>query len=387
MEIQLKPIRILHIMSGFGGGISTFIRNQAEALTDTSIIFDVATYDDCPEEFKQAIEKTGGRIYSLQNPKTKGWKEFKKSLQQPLKEHHYDVVHCHVAGYRAIAYYLVVRKYKVGKFIIHAHSTVDLSRLSKKKQYEAKINQPINRYLSHEPVGCGALAIQSIYGKVPKEQWMIIPNSVEPANFIHSDKEATKIREQVRTRWQVPEDHYLIGHIGRLEEVKNHQLTLELAQWIKNQQLPMTIVIIGTGKLKEALKEQVKEKGLESVVLFTGRLHPIANYLPALDGVILPSFVEGLPTTMIETQLVGLPAVLSDTITKEVDLELGLLTYLPLDSPISKWYDELITLIEMSKPSTRSRIEQASLKGFTNEAASSIYTQYLSGFINSYHID
>ena len=46
MEIKIKPIRILHIMSGFGGGISTFIRNQAEALTDTSIIFDVATYDE-----------------------------------------------------------------------------------------------------------------------------------------------------------------------------------------------------------------------------------------------------------------------------------------------------------------------------------------------------
>lgn len=387
MEIQIKPIRILHIMSGFGGGISTFIRNQAEALTDTSIIFDVVTYDDCPEEFKQAVEKTGGQIYTLQNPKTKGWKEFKKSLQQPLNQHHYDVVHCHVAGYRALAYYLVVRKYKVGKFIIHAHLAVDLSSLSKKKQCETRINQRINRRLSHEPVGCGALAIQSIYGPVPKEEWMIIPNSVELANFIHSDEETAKIKEQVRNQWQVPTNHYLIGHIGRLEEVKNHQLTLELAQWIKNQQLPMKLAIIGVGKLEEALKQQVKEKELESVVLFTGRLHPIADYLPALDAVILPSLVEGLPTTMIETQLVGLPAVLSDTITKEVDLELGLLTYLPLDSPISKWYEALIHLIETSKPSKNSRVEKASLKGFTNEAASSIYTQYLSGFIDSYHID
>lgn len=387
MEIQLKPIRILHIMSGFGGGISTFIRNQAEALEQTSIIFDVATYDECPEEFQEAIEHTGGQIYKLQNPKTTSWKIFKKSLQRPLEQHTYDIVHCHVAGYRAIAYYAVARQYNIGKFIIHAHSTIDFNELSRKKRIEIGFNQLVNRLLSYEPVGCGSLAIQSIYGQTSKDNWVIIPNSVDPETFIHSPKEAAMIKERIRKEWKIPQGHYLVGHIGRLEEVKNHQLTLKLARWIKKQQLPMTLAIIGTGKLEATLKEQVKQDQLEEVVFFTGRLHPIADYLPALDGVILPSFVEGLPTTMIETQLIGLPAVLSDTITSEVDLDLGLLRYLSVDAPVSKWYDALIRLIQSPCPPVEERMEKADLKGFTNDAASSIYTQYVSGFISSHTID
>ena len=41
-----KKYRVLHLMTGFGGGISAFILNKAEELVDSNIEFNVVTFDD-----------------------------------------------------------------------------------------------------------------------------------------------------------------------------------------------------------------------------------------------------------------------------------------------------------------------------------------------------
>ena len=46
---------------------------------------------------------------------------------------------------------------------------------------------------------------------------------------------------------------------------------------------------------------------------------------------VFPSLHEGLPVSLIEAQGSGLPCIISDQISKEVDLGMDLVDYAPLD--------------------------------------------------------
>ena len=94
--------------------------------------------------------------------------------------------------------------------------------------------------------------------------------------------------------------------------------------------------MIGDGALRPTVEQQVEDLGIKGSVIFKGNIDNVADYLNAIDLIVMPSLFEGLPLTLIEQQANGLSCVVSDTITKEAD-KTGQLTFLPLkDGPI-KW--------------------------------------------------
>ena len=60
-----------------------------------------------------------------------------------------------------------------------------------------------------------------------------------------------------------------------------------------------------------------------------------------MDLFLLPSLFEGLPVTLIETQASGLPALVSDRVTREMD-KVGLIRFLPLEEDASCWADAIM---------------------------------------------
>lgn len=374
-------------MSGYGGGISSFIRNKAENMKNENIQFDVATYDQCSEDFAEAITDTGGKIYTLINPKKDGWQAFKKAYISILKENDYDIIYCHINGYRVLPYYYYAKKYTNAEFYVHAHLNKPTKFMDFSEKLKLQVDQKTNKNVSDKVVGCGALAIESVFGEKTKESDMVvIPNSVEVERFIKTPEHSQELRELYREKFNLQEEELVIGHIGRLELVKNHELTIELAKYIKANDLLMKILIIGEGNREKELKDKVDDLGLDEVIIFTGRISPIEDFFPALDVMLLPSFAEGLPTVVVEAQASGVPVVMSDVITEEVDLGFDMIEFVPIEADMAEWIGAINRTQRVTIPNEDLRKQEIKNKNFSNETSAQLFVQFLRGNIDQYTI-
>jgi glycosyltransferase involved in cell wall biosynthesis len=115
-------------------------------------------------------------------------------------------------------------------------------------------------------------------------------------------------RARFRQELGVDDETVLVGIVGRLTEIKNHQLFLNSVARLKERRR-MRFVVIGDGSLRQSLEEQARSLGLETEVIFAGGRKDPEYFYPALDIVALTSRNEGTPLTLIEAMANARPVV------------------------------------------------------------------------------
>lgn len=375
--------KVLHVMSGFGGGISSFILNKAIALKGTDVSFDVLTYDDCNWNFTSAIEKTGGQIFHMPNPKKSGWKLFYKTVNNIMAvEPGNVVVHCHIQGYRALPFYLIAKKNKIKRFIIHAHTDAEESIT---KSFRSKFDRVINKYIADEKVSCGIKATAHIFGEqaIENNEVMHIPNSIDENKFLRLSNRSEVKKDILGEKYT---NFLVIGNVARFHNQKNHMFMIEIIEKLSKEKKDFIWVFIGGGALKSMIEKIVNDKGLSSHVLFLGVRNDLPDLYSIMDLFVLPSLYEGLPTVAVEAQASGVPTLLSDRITKEVNLGIGLIEYLPIDS-VEAWVNKILS-ISLTEKLTSLAERQDALKSnkFTNQASANLYKDFLDKKIENYKI-
>lgn len=147
-----------------------------------------------------------------------------------------------------------------------------------------------------------ALDIGTVYRVCPQEKIRIIPVGLDLDPFIQATGETLK------TSLGISPDTFVIGVIGRLTAIKDHQTLLRgVASASKTASRPLALVIIGQGELEEEIKKEAADLGLD--VHFTGWQEGTADLLPSFDLVALTSKNEGLPLVLIEAMAAGKPVV------------------------------------------------------------------------------
>ena len=215
---------------------------------------------------------------------------------------------------------------------------------------------------------------------------MVIPNSIDLKEYANPENVYAQHREAGRKRYNLDENTLVIGHVGRLKPVKNHDKTFEIAKAIQESNLNAKILIIGSGDLEEELKARAADLDILDTVIFTGRISPISEFYPSLDVLLLPSFTEGLPTTVVEVQGAGVPTVMSGTITPEVDLDLGMVATCSLDDDGQVWLESLQQMANTSVPSVEKRLAALENNYFSNEASAKLYVDFFVGKINDFQL-
>ncbi|MFA5498526.1 MAG: glycosyltransferase [Candidatus Cloacimonadia bacterium] len=113
----------------------------------------------------------------------------------------------------------------------------------------------------------------------------------------------TTFETPFRKEYNVPAVAKLIGIIGRLVPIKNHNLFLEIAENILKSHPDVYFAIIGDGELRADVEADIISKGLQDRIFITGFLQNLRVVYQALDLVLLTSNNEGTPVALIEAMV------------------------------------------------------------------------------------
>ena len=101
------------------------------------------------------------------------------------------------------------------------------------------------------------------------------------------------------------------------------------------------LLLIGDGKLRSEIEKNIAEKGLRDRVLVLGKRADVDKLYQSMDVFVLPSLWEGLPVTLVEAQTAGLQCVVSNTVTREVNIT-GNIQYLGIGpEDVETWVNAL----------------------------------------------
>jgi glycosyltransferase involved in cell wall biosynthesis len=112
-----------------------------------------------------------------------------------------------------------------------------------------------------------------------------------------------------RGEWDWPDAWPVIGSVGRLVPIKNHELFLRAARRFLDSGGAAGFVVVGGGERESALRELAGRLGLDAHVRFLGWRRDLPRIYRAIDIVTLTSLNEGTPVALIEAMAAGRPVV------------------------------------------------------------------------------
>ncbi|MDA5554946.1 glycosyltransferase [Streptococcus thermophilus] len=78
-------------------------------------------------------------------------------------------------------------------------------------------------------------------------------------------------------------------------------------------------MLVGTGPNFEKIKAIVETNDYKDRIILYGNSEKPSKMYSAMDIFMLPLLYEGLPVVLIEAQISGLPCIVSDSVTREMD--------------------------------------------------------------------
>jgi GT2 family glycosyltransferase/glycosyltransferase involved in cell wall biosynthesis len=145
------------------------------------------------------------------------------------------------------------------------------------------------------------------YRIAPVEKIRIVELGFDLAPFLN----ASRFRGQLRKQLGVDAHTLLIGIIGRLVPIKNHEMFLDAAAlFLKDHpECDVKFVIIGDGECRGSLAAYCREKNLLDHVIFWGWIRHVSHVYADLDILALSSLNEGTPVSIIEAMASSVPVI------------------------------------------------------------------------------
>jgi glycosyltransferase involved in cell wall biosynthesis len=110
----------------------------------------------------------------------------------------------------------------------------------------------------------------------------------------------------------VPENRRLIVVLARLVPHKGHMRLLQALEAARNELPPTHILLVGDGKMRDALERDVRARQLSDMVSFAGHRDDVPQILALADLSVLTSDREGFSNAIVESLAAGVPVVATD---------------------------------------------------------------------------
>lgn len=360
-----KPIRVLHIVGIMNmGGIENFLMNVYRKLDKNQIQFDFLVTREEEGIFDEEIRDMGGIIYNIPHMATVGIHRYRRNLLRFFKSHsEFRVVHCHRDALCGV-YLREAKKAKIPVRIAHSH-TIQLAegkgitailKTFIKKYFMTYIKDSTTHYFA-----CSEEAGKWLFGKkIARNQLQVVKNGIDVPKYIFKDES----RQSIRKELNIGEETILVGHVGRMEEPKNHEFLIDIFKNLcSTTNLDIKLCLVGEGKLEKLLKDKAKILGIEDKIIWLGLRKDVNRLMMGFDIFLFPSLFEGLGIVLIEAQATGLGCLVSDKIPKEVDMGMNLVVRIEIEDS-SKWVQEISNYIKDRSEKRTSNLDKIRCKGY-----------------------
>jgi glycosyltransferase involved in cell wall biosynthesis len=372
-----KPIRVLQVLLGLGtGGAENWARNLVRYIDADRFKVDFLVHNERREYAEDVLAK-GGRIifcpYSY-NP----WvyaRNFKNYLRQYGP---YDVVHSHLASAGFHLWWTSQAGVPVRIAHCHTDNKSELASSSLRRRLALGISQLLVRRYATAGFAVSQQAASRFGANWSADpRWRVLYCGIELAPF-RPRVDSNSLRRELG----ISEEALVVGHVGRIEYPKNHPFILEVIAKLAELHPHTLLLLVGDGPQRPELEKQANLLGLNGKVIFLGWRQDVPRLLKgAMDVFVLPSFFEGLPLVLMETQAAGLPAVITDTVTEETDVIKHLITRRSLNDSPSHWARAILSVYQGRSPTAQAEaLEIMAGSRFNIERGASLLTTLYENF-------
>lgn len=324
-------------------GITNVICNLVTNVNNENIQIDCVAINDVDLSYKNIFKKHGGKIFVIPQRLSKPIAYIKK-LVSIIKKNKYDCIHAHGNSHTLALELFAAKIAGCGFRIAHSHST------SCKYKAINKLLTPLFWLCCTGRIACSAESGKWMFGK---RKFLIINNGINTTKF----KFDLNKRLNIKNIYSINEDLIVVGHVGEFNNVKNQSFLVSVFSEILKKKNAV-LMMVGKGNQEKAVVEKAESLGIKDNVIFVGAVDNVSDYLSAFDVIIMPSFFEGFPLTLVEEQASGLSCFVSDCITKETNLT-GNVHFLSLKTSESDWAS---AVLEGIYEGNRSAISERSIE-------------------------
>lgn len=285
------------------GGLTTVMMNYYRAMNKEGLKIDFASTNVPSQSLLDEIHVEGSEYYQL--PPRKKIVSYFYRLRRLCKN--YDLLHVHGNSSTSVLELMAANWAGVKRRIVHNHTS---------RSQHPWINLLLHPFflMSYtKAIACSDAAGEWLFGN---KQYQILRNAIKVSCF-HYD---VSVRQQIRQLLGISDSTFLVGHVGKFMDAKNHPFVIavfaEIHRLIPNSKL----LLVGDGPLRGMVETAVKNLHVEDCVILVGLRSDIPQLLQSFDVFMLPSFYEGMPLSVLEAQAAGLPCFISNCITKDVEI-------------------------------------------------------------------
>lgn len=334
--VSNQSYHILQVVGAIaGGGVGAWLLNMLPELYQRGITNDFLVYRPEPPDIREQVEAHGGKILVVPSPHRPV--ALARRLMQILRNGGpYDIIHSHVHTYSGIILFIAALAGIPHRL---AHSHTDTSVFPEYRRglwrtfYVTLMRSLINRYCT-AGLACSRQAARDLFGEGWENRGVHLLYCGIDLSLFQGEVDRAAVRRELG----IPGEAFVIGHVGRFVEPKNHQFIVKIATEVIKQEPAAVFLLIGDGELRPAIEAQVRAAGLADRFVFAGIRTDVPRLLKgAMDVFLLPSLYEGLPISVLEAQAARLSCIISDTVTPEVGVIPSLIRYVPLSAAPREW--------------------------------------------------
>lgn len=372
----MEIVRILHILHSMNcGGAENALMNYYRHIDRSMVQFDFLLTDQNHCAFEDEILALGGRVFRVPLLTMSNPFPYLKGVDEFLSSHpEYKIVHSHTSS-KSFFPLLIAKKNNVPIRIAHSHSSMAEGGIIGRIRIAL---MPLLKLVATDWLTCGLQAGEYLYGRkaVNAGKVRLFRNVIECDSY----RLNLEMRSKIRKEHSIYDDCLVIGHTARFSEVKNHKFDVQILKELKKFYPNCKLLEVGLG-VKEGLSDYACEEGVYDDIIFTGVVNNVWDFEQAMDVFILPSFNEGLPLSIIEAQISGLPCFTTEgTVSKECSVT-DLVTYTRLELGPKVWAEKIF---DARKIERRDRYDEIVAAGYdAATSAKELQDFYLSkiGFV------